>query len=494
MTASLLQLIAIGQQDKYLIGNPQMSFFVSAFKRHTNFEKRQYVIKSYNSINKNQNSTEFNLSYEIPHGPDLVQEMFFKTNIKVNHYLKNIRAILLESKNELNIEIPLAEYNTNKINKNDHIYFKTDLYKQDNSEYTKIIIKNKTYKILDERLFRTMTDKVIQIITIFNHSNNLYYLNRPKLFEKSDNTYIPVTNTLLYLVNTSLDKDLSNMIKEADIKIGRLRIDKHYSWWYDIYNELFEKQHFLRNALNNDLAINNIKDDHSLITIYLPLRFWFNNNPGLAFPMISLPYDEITINLNIDTTIGNNFEIINSDLLANFIFLDTEERFKFKNEKLEYLIEQLQFNGVQINTSDNLDFNYPVKALFWVIYNGYNNQNCSLKLNNHFVFNKEPNYFHLIQPYESKLGNSFSMNTSTRLWSYNYSKLNQFHNIGMYSFCLHPSKYTPSGSCNFSLIDTAIIDFKNIIHEPNSLYKIYVFALNYNILRIEKQTASLLFI
>ena len=100
----------------------------------------------------------------------------------------------------------------------------------------------------------------------------------------------------------------------------------------------------------------------------------------------------------------------------------------------------------------------------------------------------------MIQPYESKLGNGFTMNNSTRLWSYNYSRLDQFHNIGMYSFSLQPSKYQPSGSCNFSLIDTSIIDFKNIIQTSSSLYKIYIFAINYNILRIEEQTASLLFI
>jgi len=34
---SLLELVALGKQDRHIIGNPQMSFFKSVFKRHTNF-------------------------------------------------------------------------------------------------------------------------------------------------------------------------------------------------------------------------------------------------------------------------------------------------------------------------------------------------------------------------------------------------------------------------------------------------------------------------
>ena len=35
MTASLLQLVSVGSEDFYIIGNPQLSYFKSVFKRHT---------------------------------------------------------------------------------------------------------------------------------------------------------------------------------------------------------------------------------------------------------------------------------------------------------------------------------------------------------------------------------------------------------------------------------------------------------------------------
>ena len=37
MTGAVLQLAAYGPQDKYLTGNPQITYFVSVYKRYTNF-------------------------------------------------------------------------------------------------------------------------------------------------------------------------------------------------------------------------------------------------------------------------------------------------------------------------------------------------------------------------------------------------------------------------------------------------------------------------
>ena len=39
MSAGVVQLIAIGAQDEYIVGNPEISFFSSTFKRHANFSQ-----------------------------------------------------------------------------------------------------------------------------------------------------------------------------------------------------------------------------------------------------------------------------------------------------------------------------------------------------------------------------------------------------------------------------------------------------------------------
>ena len=50
MTAGLLQLNFIGPQDKYLTGNPQMTYFKNVFKSHSNFAKELKILQFDSSV------------------------------------------------------------------------------------------------------------------------------------------------------------------------------------------------------------------------------------------------------------------------------------------------------------------------------------------------------------------------------------------------------------------------------------------------------------
>ena len=39
MSSGIVQLVCLGAQDEYIIGNPEISFFNSTFKRHSNFSQ-----------------------------------------------------------------------------------------------------------------------------------------------------------------------------------------------------------------------------------------------------------------------------------------------------------------------------------------------------------------------------------------------------------------------------------------------------------------------
>jgi hypothetical protein len=39
MSSGIVQLVAIGAQDEYIIGKPEISFFSTTFKRHSNFSQ-----------------------------------------------------------------------------------------------------------------------------------------------------------------------------------------------------------------------------------------------------------------------------------------------------------------------------------------------------------------------------------------------------------------------------------------------------------------------
>ena len=44
MGGGLIQLIATGEQDQFITGDPQITFFKSVYKRHTNFSKEIHGI------------------------------------------------------------------------------------------------------------------------------------------------------------------------------------------------------------------------------------------------------------------------------------------------------------------------------------------------------------------------------------------------------------------------------------------------------------------
>ena len=328
-----------------------------------------------------------------------------------------------------------------------------------------------------------------------------------------------------------------NILKSLEIEIGGQRIDKQYGQWMYIWNELTcpsEKYDGMNrmisgqeivNSDNNPYKIEKTVDDttNKKINLKIPLEFWFCRNVGLALPLIALQYHEVKINIEfndktkvfitpgssntkkyqVDTDSNSptevvagttNAELSDVKLYADYIFLDTDERRRFAQLSHEYLIEQVQFTGSESVTAANiatrLNFNHPVKELIWVnktnvtdesqlwncfvtpkavgdkIYTkgGANlTTNAQLKLNGNDRFAlRDGNYFNLVQPYQHHT---------------NIPMRNP--GINVYSFALKPEEHQPSGTLNMSRIDSAQL---SITHANSG--NLYVYAVNYNVLRI----------
>jgi len=91
-----------------------------------------------------------------------------------------------------------------------------------------------------------------------------------------------------------------------------------------------------------------------------------------------------------------------------------------------------------------------------------------LQLNGQDRFSeREGSYFSWVQPYQSH----------TR---------NPDEGINVYSFALRPEEHQPSGTCNFSRIDSATLQLvlSNATVEGTKTAKVRVYAVNYNVLRI----------
>ena len=371
----------------------------------------------------------------------------------------------------------------------------------------------------------------------------------------------------------------------VEVFIGGQSIDKHYQTWFRLYAEVFlndtKKQNY--GKLCSCPTVN--YPSGSLITspgyVYLPLIFWFNRNPGLYLPLISLQYHEVRIDFTISPQYSSYFGTNPFAVWANYVYLDTTERESFAKKPSEYLIEQVQYiNADPVgSTNENtpsvirMQYNHPVKELIWC----YQVPSFSSNPNSLWNFSSSVSNVNVTvdpsklagslapfspahvgapalfvpSPFASNLyvnqtftgavgttmnvqsnvlsGNVFWIESGVPVASSNaafgqevgpmhqakiilngtdrfvpqYGKYfnqyqpYQYHSgvpypgIYVYSFALKPEELQPSGTCNFSRIDFAQIAVNLKTGMPALNQR--MFAVNYNILRVQSGLGGLAF-
>ena len=160
-------------------------------------------------------------------------------------------------------------------------------------------------------------------------------------------------------------------IKDVELSIGGQRIDKHYQVWWRLYSELMldeaKKVNYAKMTTNPRAA--------TAGTVYLPLLFFFNRNPGLYLPLIALQYHEVRLDFDLSSEFGDYTDGQTFKVWGNYVYLDTEERRRFAQKSHEYLIEQVQHTGTDSVESGGtkqvrLSYNHPVKEMLWCFNNG----------------------------------------------------------------------------------------------------------------------------
>jgi hypothetical protein len=326
------------------------------------------------------------------------------------------------------------------------------------------------------------------------------------------------------------------VINYVEIEIGGQRIDRHYAHWLYIWNELSlpvskrEGYNDMVGAYGGTVGGNNAGGPTINSTLYVPLEFWFCRNIGLALPLIALQYHEVKININFESqanckTSSGGVDIpFTASLWVDYIFLDTDERKRFAQLSHEYLIEQLQFTGEEAITSTSvkskLNFNHPCKEIIWFLTNTANSTNnwfnyttvtnaiydsdatFSIWENKLSFDGLTGGYAELIYPANPISSAKLVLNGNDRFATrsgvyFNLIQPFQHHEnipknagINVYSFALKPEEHQPSGTLNFSRIDTAILNMTIYSNTLNSLSytatnsTLFVYATNYNVLRI----------
>ena len=334
-------------------------------------------------------------------------------------------------------------------------------------------------------------------------------IDLPKLQETQgkNNIYTSWVNAIGYVI-----------IDYVEIQIGDRVIDKQYGQWMNIWSELIT-QTSKKDALYSMIGKHDFftsTTQNGPLQLSIPLQFWFCNNIGSSLPLVAIQYQDVRINIQLKNFsslwVSNDMEsasmILDNDLtfeqitlLVDYIFLDEEERKYFAQNKHYYLIEQIQEStqSIDITRSENnieLPFNHPVKELIWVIQTDEvknNNQwtNYSNNIINLFEEQGPPMIeavirFNGVERFEKRTEEYFRL---TLPWKYHTSVSNNY--IYLYSFAFDPEKLQPTGTANFSRLDSPTLHLKT----SNNLKKsdITVYAINYNILRIISGVSGVLF-
>jgi hypothetical protein len=206
---------------------------------------------------------------------------------------------------------------------------------------------------------------------------------------------------------------------------------------------------------------------------FYPLRFSFCENWQSALPLISLQYHDVELRI----TWGAEAAASKWEVYANYAYLDTQEREMFAGSPQNMIMTQVQKAVASQMKIQELNFNHPVKYIASAKASALNILHAENKLKlqingtdvSDFKF-ADPNYTTVPLYYHTSHGNSTPGT-----------------NLFFYPFCLDAGKLQPTGSLNFSRLDSARIINNNKDVQDN------VYAVNYNVLRIENGMGGLLY-
>lgn len=433
------------------------------------------------------------------------------------------------------------------------------------------ITKTQFYNTINTNIINIQTAlfKITQTKPTFNPIPNPNY-QYPFILVSADDIYLYEITDGQPVIGSEMEQILLNLISnrkpqfawvkelghkllsEVSIQIGDQEIDMHNSILYHLMAELTTSYEQL-DGYNK--MIGNIPDLYTVGTeqrflkkLWIPLRFWLNNDAGNSLPMISLLHTDVILKVKISnledvlyTESGSEFLTtpkLKCHLIAQYGYVEEEERKKFASTNLEYLINKYVFNGTKVIhgsdlTTDNIvydvrenDSTYnlstkiiikitnPVKYLLWTVkfYDtrytndidkidwqqfGYNVRDS----NNNIITIKNPVKYAKIQ--------FFGQDRETYKDSIYYKNVvpyatgcGSFNSDGkfMYSFSLYPLLSQPSGSANFGQLENVslYLQFNRevtqlLLDNPSIKAVVNVWGCCNNILRIISGMAGLAF-
>ena len=205
---------------------------------------------------------------------------------------------------------------------------------------------------------------------------------------------------------------------------------------------------------------------------FYPLRFSFCENWQSALPLVALQYHDVEIRI----TWGSSAASHSWNVYANYAYLDTDERAMFSTGSQNMLMTQVQKSIGSKSKIQELNFNHPIKYLAAGKSSaiGVLNKANKLKLQ---INGTDIADYKFADPHF----------TSVPLYYHTTNSSVKGDQLLFIPFCLDAAKLQPTGTLNFSRLDSARIQStaQDFIED--------LYAVNYNVLRIENGMGGLLY-
>jgi len=224
-------------------------------------------------------------------------------------------------------------------------------------------------------------------------------------------------------------------------------------------------------ATNVSKSSNGTHPGISARSYFYPFRFFFCEGAQCALPIVALQYHNVELRIHWGPNAGNyNFECY-----SNYYYLDNEERGNLVSRNHNLIITQVQKSIPSNELSQELTFNHPVKYLAssdTTTEGALTSTTNKIKVE---INGLDIGNFKWAKPHFIDVMNYYHTNFVTS------------PDFFLYCFCLSTSSLQPTGTLNFSRLDSAkIVSQTMIISDP-------IYAVNYNILRIENGMAGLIY-
>ena len=300
--------------------------------------------------------------------------------------------------------------------------------------------------------------------------------------------------------------DWTKVIDKVEFMIGGQVIDTQDVTYSTAIEPVTGAQNYSQRLLKENTGDN--VDPTNSVNVFYPLKFFFNKDWSVSLPLVALQFHDVELRITWSSELGSatsfnananaaNYNKLQYICWTNFTYLDQVERDYFANTPQDLLITQVQRTIVLgSQTMQELALAQPVKFIAFTS-NAYAQTYGSTGTNSALVkdhmlktqvngvdvgeFRHLPTFVDLPQYYNTPFGyipNGVNSGTA---------------NVGIISYCLDTSKLQPTGTLNFSRLDTYRIVVPPTITIGALIKSTYLYAIGYNVLRIQNGLGSVLY-